>query len=209
MLLGLSTRASSSRRPKPSLLSRPHRLRGRGADRPLRPGLPQDLRGVDRQRLRQRGPRHSRSGCARSPKYLKPRGDGEGRISLGSWEGDHGDPQKAAGGAEGAAPGRQQVDRHRRAPRPSATAATTPKACAHRRAKPPQARDQGVGKAGVPQSRQQPGAGHPHHQGGAHAAAAASPARRPTNLDPRGHHRGHGPARLSRRRPAARASATR
>ena len=111
------------------LLSRPRHLReGRGAARPVRPGLRQGLQG-DRDELRHRGsadPRGMAEGGRRALSDARADGGDQGARLLGR---DHGDAEAAARGAAGPAPGRQQVDRHRRHLAVRQFAATIPKAC--------------------------------------------------------------------------------
>ena len=113
-----------------------------------------------------------RSGCRNvGERTLQRGGEGADRGARRLGQAD-GDAAQAARGAEGAAPGRQQMDRHRAAPRRSAPTATIPRACASARTAPQQQRGQGLGPARVRESRRQRRARHAQHQAGAAPAAA-------------------------------------
>ena len=99
-----------------------------------------------------------------------------------------GDAEEAPRRAEGAAPGRQQVDRHRRH-QPVRRLRLQPRGRAHRPARgaqPP--RGQGVGPARIQQSRRYGRARHPQHQGRAAAAAQVRARRRARGARSRRHH---------------------
>ena len=120
------------------LLSRPRGAgEGRAPHRPLRPGLLAGLQG----RVGRR--RRSRPGIDRTARGLAEEARGKASVRRGE-EADRGawrlrqadgDAEAAAGRTEGPAPGRLEMDRHGRAPRPSAPMATIPKACASARRK--------------------------------------------------------------------------
>jgi hypothetical protein len=85
----------------------------------------------------------------------------------------------------------------------SAMAATTPKACASA-ARASTARDQGLGKARVPEPRQHARAWHAQHQGRAAPPAPLRARRRGRGAGSRRHHRRHRAAGLARHPHAAR-----
>ena len=178
---------------------------GRAAFRPLRPRLRRVFQG-------RRG--DPRCPCA-NPRGMvapgnhppvvggRPAGDrGTGRTRQAD-----GDVQAAPGRAARAASGRQQVDRHRR-DESVRRLRLQPRGPAHRAGGgwlP--LRSQGLGPAGVPQSRRRRRAQHPQHQGCAAPAAAVRPRGRSRGARPRRHDRGHrAQCRLARSEAAARAA---
>ena len=129
----------------------------------------------------------------RAPPDTRGNGEDRGARIVGR---DHGDAQAAARGAEGAARGRQQVDRHRRhlavrgerlQPRrhPHRTGRRAARAC-----------DQGVGQARVQEPRLHSRARHAQHQGRAAAPAPLRPRRSGRRARPR---RGRSAGRRRRR----------
>ena len=180
------------------LLSRPRHLReGRGAARPLRPGLRQGLQGA-RDQLRQRGgaaPRGMAEGDRRALSDARADGRDQGARLVG---GDHGGAEAAARGAAGAPPGRQQVDRHRRHLAVRQFAATIRKGV----------RIGGESRQGralkvweqreFQQSRQQGRARHAQHQGRAAPPAPLRPRRRRRRARPRRDDRRHRAQGLAR-----------
>ena len=110
-----------------------------------------------------------------------PRADGgdQGARLLGR---DHGDAEAAARGAAGPAPGRQQVDRHRRHLAVRQLRLQSRRACGSAARAAATARDQGLGQARVPRISTTRSSSAPATSRSRSAACAASPARaRPTS----------------------------
>ncbi len=147
---------------------------GRAPSRPFRPGVRSCLPGAGGARRPAR--QGVAGGVAAQARRVEPhaRGDGQDRGAGRLGQAD-GDAAPAPGGAEGASPGRLEVDRHRRH-----VAVRRPRLQSRGRADRPGRQPQlpggqGLGQARVPQPRRHGRARHPQHQGGAAQAAQIRP----------------------------------
>ena len=148
---------------------------GRAALRPLRPRVRVLLQGHRRD---PRHPRRDSRGVAEKGVRALSLGRGqEARRGDGRVGQAHGDAQAAPRGAARPAPGRQEMDRHRRH-EPVRRVRLQPGRRAHRTGRRRRAqRGQGVGRAHVPQPRRRRRAQHAQHQGRAAPLAHASRAK--------------------------------
>ena len=130
-----------------------------------------------------------RNGCSKLAERLLTDEEKAQIEALGGWDKLMETLKQAARGAEGAPPGRQQVDRHRRhlAVRPYGYNPEGVRIGQDECAQPP--RGEGLGPARVPQPRRHRRARHAQHQDRAAAAAPLRARGRGRGARPRRHHR--------------------